>query len=276
MKKIEFLIRDVRRRTNNLDPKAITNLEVCSYFNDVQMQVVHFLTRSGSNVGFMNTSLLIPINVGQTEYPLPSTLQLGTSIDAVFVLENGKRSYELPQKNISDLSYGYAISGGNLIIGSTPSFREIEVVYNRRVRPLSPTIATVDSLLAGNLIKVEVLEEKFWLEDEFITIKDKTYGIMEYDTATQELLLDRPHTDITLGNKILIGTDSTREMSVPEEALPFILRQVEVYLNHRRNSTKINASLQITAEEFQNLADMIAKPGTGVNYPVILDDGYMV
>ena len=103
MKKIEFLIRDVRRRTNNLDPKAITNLEVCSYFNDVQMQVVHFLTRSGSNVGFMNTSLLIPINVGQTEYPLPSTLQLGTSIDAVSVLGNGKRSYELPHKNISDV-----------------------------------------------------------------------------------------------------------------------------------------------------------------------------
>ena len=277
MKKIGFLIREVRRRANVLDPKAMSNIEVANYFNDLQQQIFHFISRTGNNVGLLQKSYKIALVSGKNAYDLPEDIQLCSATNAVY----SERGSIIPQRNESEKGPGYFLRAGKIVFNKQIEAREVEIVYESKLNKVSCDIAIVDSVsLAPNKIKLStVMEEKFYLEDDTITVETtngvKNFTIVSYDPINKEITVDEDPSDVVIGSKILLGHNAVSTMALPEEVVPYMLRAIETYIRHRRNNTKFNVSLTLAQDEFSNLADMLAKPGTGVSYPVVLDTDYL-
>lgn len=275
MKKIKFLIREVRRRTNTLDPRAISNLEVCGYFNDLQHQLAHFISRAGNQDGILQSSYRIKLTHGQNAYALPEDIQLCSAINAVYSESGGI----IPRKNEGENGPGYFVRGGIIAFNKNTEYREVEIVYERRLNPLSVDIAEVDTITGNDILLKNVEEKGFYIEDDRLTLETtdglKNFTIEKYDKNTTTITVEEDPSDVVVGSTILLGHNAVTKMALPDEVLPFMLRTIETYIRHRRNNTKFNVSLSLSEDEAQNLFDALAKPGTGVNYPVVLDSDYL-
>lgn len=274
MRKIDYLIREVRKRTNTLDSKAISPIEVASYFNQVLKTIVNFATREGNNSGIMQKFHDIDIIPGTPSYPLPEGLQMDSSIDTVLVIRDNRFSGTLKRVNFADKGgWGsYAIVGKEIFVSPCTQHGIIRVVYNGRVRNVSPVCATVDSVV-GQVISFDGKIPDFLLEDEVVTINNMSYPVSSFTTTSMTLVGDL--SPINNGDLILLGNDTTREVELPDEVEPYLLRAVEKLIRHRRSSVKLGAATALSEEELRDLLDILGKVSTDANFPVIMDTDYM-
>lgn len=284
MKNLEFLVREARRKTNTLDPSAISNIEVASYFDDAQKYIQSLIIHGGNASEVFSKSVAYELTPGVNAYNLPPDCHAWSSISSVHLMNGNRILSTLRRVDYRERSsrYGYSILGKQLILSTDPSLglsRQLLVIYNAANNPLSVPVGTLTTI-TGSEFDTTVIEKEFWLEDHRITAETadglKTYELLSYDTVNNRIDLGAAAlAEITLPSKIYLGDLATNVVSMPEEVKPYMMRYVQVRILDRRKSTKVSDAEVFSNTEKEQLVEIFSKVSTDIKYPITSDSDFL-
>ena len=107
MRRLELLIEEIRRSTDNEDTSGISDLDIVQYLNDAQDRIQSRIASQFPNVFFTQTT--IDLVASQEAYDLPTDIYLGTRIANLEYLysETSNDYAQLPSKTLADRSTSY-------------------------------------------------------------------------------------------------------------------------------------------------------------------------
>lgn len=102
MRRLELLIKEIRRSTDNEDTSGISDLDIVQYLNDAQDRIQSRITSQFPNVFLTNST--IDLVASQENYSLPSDIYLGTRIVNLEFLytETALEYAQLTSKTLAD------------------------------------------------------------------------------------------------------------------------------------------------------------------------------
>lgn len=214
MKRINKLITQVRRQTENDNEAAISNDEVLSYFNDGIERLHAVITAKHPRV--FSGTVEIPIVRGQSAYDLPIDAFINNKVVTVEFSYTGREEDYYPLEPITlkeRIPYDgyptrYFRKDGKVILDPTPDtaglIRIEYVLQARRVdtrRAVVQTVTITDGVISDLILSntdpiieldSEAIEvaEYVCVVDKYGNIKAKNLPVNSLDTGTGELVLE--------------------------------------------------------------------------------------
>lgn len=261
MKRLEFLINNVRRTTNNKDDNKVTWYDMVDYFNRAQDKIKSIIFNSNNNNNIFNKVYTTSIVGGQEGYTLPSDIYGVNSISSVFLSTNGT-SYKALDKispKTENNSFGYYVMDNVLYLAPIPNesyTNGIRVIYNYVLPSLSVRVATISGydVLTGIIsttgFKAEIssISDYICVVDSEGTIVNQGLPIITFNPNSGAITTTAGLT-ITNGNYIVVGEFATTHSRLPAECETLLMNLVERMIFAVDSSSDVSVSTTLTGEE---------------------------
>lgn len=287
MRKLKFLISDVREATDNKDVNAISNKEFVRYFNDCIRSIQAIVLKNNPRAAYFQSFIQLQAPLQGRWFDLPDDCFAFNAVTFVEVLSESSLNdywYRLEQVSQEDQNYFFGWFTKNKQIFFTGRNdvqvgNACKVWYFKKIPSWQIEVSKVQSIVGQEitLSKAHKLDYA-----DYITIYSKEgvkRGSFEIDpeqsTPTKIVSLD-PLTGVVGTDLILPEKDSVLDVELPDEVETYLLDYVSKRIYSRNNYREdTNQVAQFSEEAKANITAIFGDMSNTIIRPVITDTSFL-
>ena len=246
MKRLEYLISQVRNSTDNKDVNGISTAEIVGYFNDAQRHITTLIFKNNPYADLFKVQVEIPA-VSSGEYTLPADCY---SVNAISMVEarfadtsNNKGYSRIKPISESEFSYifGYITRDNKVLISGqndVAQLNTVRITYFKQLPTLDIRRGTIGTVIANTSVAVSSLNtEVFTMDDHFSTVDDQGVQVVKeiYSASTSSPLLVSDTTGIVSGQFLVSGSNACNKSLLPDVCETYLLDYVKQRIYTRNN-----------------------------------------
>lgn len=282
MKKLKYLINDVRLATDNLDTNGIKDREIVQYFNDgvklIQLLIFkhqplcrHFIKES-SDYG--------PIAKG-VAITLPSDCYADNGLSTV-LCKSGSDWYPINPIFEEELGRsGYKVKGKTVVFNFDVT-EGVKIEYVRRLPRFDIRWGKVASVVGSVIALTEATDADLSLINDTISIVDANGVVIQsdilvttYNLPTNLTTSTPPSGTVASGHYVVSGGHSTTICDLPEECETFLMDYVKQRVFTRNNYTDAQKQGIFTENQRAALVELFSNNTKEITSPPITDTDYL-
>ena len=300
MRRIDFLIRQCRRATDNKDINALVDFEIIQYFNDAQRSIQNIIFQANGSADIFSRTKNLTLTANQTTVPLPVDIYAQNSVYDVFMLASIGGNIIQHIRRVSpkerDTIFGYVLQGKNLLLTTNlnnSATNNLAINYEAKLPIFSPILSTVRSIdTLNNTVTVgsDLLENypEFYLEDEKFSFVDSEgvtkvnrLRLIDYTEGSTTLKFVGDLTGgsdfdgVEVGDVLCLGEDSTTHSQLMDSTETYLLAYVNRMMFGRNSDIDVNIQHGFTEQERVDLAELYADNVKDSLHPPSTDTDYL-
>lgn len=270
MRRLEFLVNDVRSSTDNKDTNGISNNELVQYFNDGQKYIATIIFKNNPYVDFFKAQ----VEIGATTtgiYNLPEDCYSFNAISMVegrFTDTNNNNGYtRIKPISESEFSYlfGYITRNKQVLISGqnyVSALQTVRITYFKKLKTLDIRRGTVGVVTANTSVAITGLDATASQRDDHYSTADAqgdqvVEGI--YSASTTSPLAVTDTTGILTGQYLLSGANACNKSELPDECEPYLLDYVKQRIYTRNNYDDANKQMFFTEQQKAEIVSIFSK-----------------
>jgi hypothetical protein len=271
MRRIEFLINQVRQSTDNKDTNGIPDSEIVGYFNDAQRHITALIFKTNPYADFFKVQVELPA-VSSGEYIIPDdcfSTNAISMVEARFADTSNNKGYSRI-KPISESEFSYIfvyftrdnkvlISGQN----DVAQLQNVRITYFKQLPTLDIRQAKVMSVASGTSI---LLSQEptglFSMDDHCCTVDSQgvqSVSNIYFTNNSGSILFTANTTGVTNTQYIVAGKNSCNKSLLPDVCESYLLDYVRQRIYTRNNYEDANKQMYFTDEQKSQLISIFSK-----------------
>lgn len=246
MRKLRYLINDVRESTDTEDTNAISDREITRYFNDCIRSIQAIVLKNNPRSAYFQANVIYEAPLQGRFFPLPEDCYAFNAVTFVEVLSEASINdfwYMLEQRSQEDQNnfFGWYTKNKEIYFTGRDDVRvgnSAKVWYFKRLPSWQKSIGTVSGI-AGQVVS---FSGTYKLNHaEYITVysslneKIGTYQINPDLSVNGQITIIGSTAGIVNGSYILPEKDSVLEIDLPDEVETYLLDYVSKRIYSRSN-----------------------------------------
>jgi hypothetical protein len=270
MKRLEYLITQVRNSTDNKDVNGISTSEIVSYFNDAQRYITTIIFKNNPYADLFKVQVELPA-VSSGEYTLPddcySTNAL-SMVEARFADTSNNKGYSrIKPISESEFSYifGYITRDNKVLISGqndTAQLQNVRITYFKQLPTLDIRRGTIGVVVPNTSVAVTGLDtEIFAMDDHFSTVDAQGDQIVDniYSASTTSPLAVSDTTGILAGQYLVSGKNACNKSQLPDVCETYLLDYVRQRIYTRNNYDDANKQTYFTDLQQNEILSIFSK-----------------
>jgi len=291
MKRMEYLLYDIRESTDNRDRNGIKDSEIIQYFNDgsayIQSLVFKHMPKP---VYFLDKFIYETTNVN-AEYPLPSNIYASgaiSTLEAKFgqsTINEGFRALKRVFQEDSPDFFGYLSYGNTLRVTGTEINLAIEALrlwYFKKVRRFDKRWGVIQTLIPNTSITAVAASYDSELANinDIVSIVDAN-GVVIRDSivissfASNVLNTADDLTGVSPGQFIVSGGYSSTVSDLPSGVEVYLKDYVRQRIYTRNNYNDAGKQVFFTNKQEEDIISLFSQPSKEIDVPPITDVEYL-
>ena len=270
MKRLEFLITQVRNSTDNKDVNGISTSEIVGYFNDAQRYITSIIFKNNPYADLFKTQLEIPANP-TGEYALPDDCYSTNAISMVEArfadTSNNKGFSRIKPIMESEFSYifGYITRDNKVLISGqndVAQLQDVRITYFRQLPTLDIRRGTIGTVIPDTSVAVTGLDtEVFSMDDNFSTVNAQGVQVVKgiYSASTSSPLAVSDTTGIVAGQFLVSGKNACNDSLLPDVCETYLLDYVRQRIYTRNNYEDANKQAFFTDKQENEIVAIFSK-----------------
>lgn len=270
MRRLEYLITQVRNSTDNKDTNGISDAEIAGYFNDAQRYITSIIFKNNPYADLFKTQLEIPA-VASGEYTLPDDCY---SVNAISMVEarfadtsNNKGFSRIKPISESEFSYifGYITRDNKILISGqndVAQLQDIRITYFRQLPTLAVRQGKVASIGAGTIDLNQAPPSLLATDDYISTVDEKGVQVTNKKFVTGiagvQISLDSV-TGITTSQYAVAGYNACNKSILPDVCETYLLDYVKQRIYTRNNYEDANKQVYFTDKQESEVLAIFSK-----------------
>lgn len=286
MKRLEYLITQVRNSTDNKDVNGISNAEIVNYFNDAQRYITTLIFKNNPYADLFKVQIELPA-VASGEYTLPddcySTNAL-SMVEARFADTSNNKGYSRIKPIMeSEFSYifGYITRDNKVLISGqndVAQLNTVRITYFKQLPTLDIRRGTVGAVIANTSFAVSSLDtEIFTMDDYFSTVNAQGDQIVKgiYSASITSPLSTLDTTGIVSGQFLVSGKNACNKPLLPDVCETYLLDYVKQRIYTRNNYQDSEKQAYFTSQQQSELLSLFSKNKKDDDTLPITDVGFL-
>ena len=270
MKRLEYLITQVRNSTDNKDVNGISTSEIVSYFNDAQKYITTIIFKNNPYADLFKVQVEIPANP-TGEYILPSdcySTNALSMVEARFADTSNNKGYSRIKPIMeSEFSYifGYITRDNKVLISGqndVAQLNTVRITYFKQLPTLDIRRGTIGTVIANTSVAVSSLDtEVFTMDDHFSTVDAQGDQVVKdiYSASTTSPLAVANTTGIVSGQFLVSGKNACNKPLLPDVCETYLLDYVRQRIYTRNNYEDANKQMYFTEMQQAEIASIFSK-----------------
>jgi len=247
MRRLEFLITQVRNSTDNKDVNGISDAEIAGYFNDAQRYITSIIFKNNPYADLFKTQLELPA-VASGEYTLPDDCY---SVNAISMVEarfadtsNNKGYSRIKPISESEFSYifGYITRDNKILISGQNDIAQLQnvrITYFRQLPTLAVRQGKVSSLGVNSVVLNQVPPSLATTDDYISTVDVKGDQVVNkrfvISISTGATINLDSNAGITTDQYVVAGYNACNKSLLPDVCETYLLDYVKQRIYTRNN-----------------------------------------
>ena len=270
MKRLEYLITQVRNSTDNKDVNGVSTSEIVSYFNDAQSYITTLIFKNNPYADLFKVQVELPA-VSSGEYILPddcySTNAL-SMVEARFADTSNNKGYSRIKPIMeSEFSYifGYITRDNKVLISGqndVAQLQNVRITYFKQLPTLDIRRGTIGTVIANTSVAVTSLDtEVFSMNDHFSTVNAQGDQVVDgiYSASTTSPLAISDTTGIVAGQFLVSGINACNKSLLPDVCETYLLDYVRQRIYTRNNYDDTNKQMYFTEQRQAEILSIFSK-----------------
>jgi hypothetical protein len=287
MRRLEFLITQVRNSTDNKDVNGISTSEIVGYFNDAQRYISTIIFKNNPYADLFKVQVEYDADSDGT-YALPSDCFAANAISLVegrfAETENNKGYARIKPISESEFSYifGYITRNGNILISgqnSIANLQKIRITYFKRLPTLDVRQSKVSAINAGVSISMNSAPTALYEMDDHCSAVDaqgdQAVSNIYFTNTSGSTLLTANTTGVTTSHYITAGANSCNRSQLPDECEPYLLDYVKQRIYTRNNYEDAGKQQYFTEQQKEEIVSIFSKNKKDDDTIPITDVGFL-
>jgi hypothetical protein len=272
MRRLEFLITEVRNSTDNTDVNGVKTPEIVSYFNAAQKHIETLIFKNNPYADFFKSQVILP-STQDGVYDLPSDCFSTNAISMVEGNYGGDMGINQGFSRIKPISesevaymFGYFTRDNKVIISGRNDIAQlssIRITYFKQLPTLDVRQAKVVTVVPNTSIAVTPAPTDLYLQDDHCSTVNAqgnqvVKGIYFTNTSGTPLL-----TSTTAGvdntQYIVAGANSCNKSLLPDVCETYLLDYVKQRIYTRNNYDDANKQMYFTEQQKQEIISIFSK-----------------
>lgn len=270
MRRLEFLITQVRNSTDNKDVNGISTSEIVGYFNDAQRYISTLVFKHNPYADLFKVQVEIPA-VSSGEYTLPDDCYATNAISMVEArfadTSNNKGYSRIKPISESEFSYifGYITRDNKVLISGqndVAQLNTVRITYFKQLPTLDIRRGTIGTVIANTSVAVSSLDtEVFTMDDHFSTVNVQGDQVVSgiYSASTSSPLAVVDTTGIVSGQFLVSGANSCNKSILPDVCETYLLDYVKQRIYTRNNYEDANKQMFFTEQQQAEIISIFSK-----------------
>lgn len=270
MKRLEYLITQVRNSTDNKDVNGVSTSEIVGYFNDAQRYITTLIFKNNPYADLFKVQVEIPADPSG-EYTLPSDCYSTNAISMVearFADTSNNKGYSRIKPIMeSEFSYifGYITRDNKVLISGqndVAQLNTVRITYFKQLPTLDVRRGTIGTVIANTSFAVTGLDtDIFTTDDHFSTVDTQgdqvVKGIYSASISTPIAVTDT--TGIVAGQFLVSGKNSNNKSALPDVCETYLLDYVRQRIYTRNNYEDANKQMYFTEQRQAEILSIFSK-----------------
>ena len=271
MRRLEYLISQVRNSTDNKDVNGISTPEIVGYFNDAQKYITTLIFKNNPYADLFKVQLEIPADP-TGEYTLPddcySTNAL-SMVEARFADTSNNKGYSRIKPIMeSEFSYifGYITRDNKVLISGqndVAQLNTVRITYFKQLPSLDVRQAKVVSIVPSTSITVDAAPTGLYtMDDHCSTVDNQGVQVVKniyFTNSSGATLLTANTTGVTSSQYITAGANSCNKSLLPDVCEPYLLDYVKQRIYTRNNYEDANKQMYFTEQQKAEVISIFSK-----------------
>lgn len=286
MRKLKFLIREVRESTDTLDSNSITDKEIIRYFNDALKEVQAIAFDKDVHCAFFQRNMLISENPFGKSFDLPDDCYGGNAVTYVEARTQSEKYYMMDRVTPEDSQSftGWFTRDNKIEFSGTQrdEASNVRVWYFKRLPRADKVWGILGAGVGADDNKTFTptqYDKEIVLFDDVVTVLRGTsvVGVFPIVSSTDTTISLDITGEVFDGTEVIIsGRDAVLDIDLPVDIEPYLISYVcqRVFTRGTYNQEK-DASDYFTIGQRINITKIFSNAGKSVFRPPILDTDYL-
>lgn len=276
MRRLEFLINQLRRSTDNTNTNGVTDAEIEEYYNDGQKLIQSMIFKINPKADLFKATEEYDYD-SSGEYDLPEDVLAKNAISKV-ELRHGSEYSKIDNVTDSDKVYGYTLQDGKIVIDTDDvrSYDGIKVTYFRKLKRVSKrwaSVATVNSGVSLIVANNDVLASEV---DDYVTVVNSLGAQVVADILITNFSGTTWSTanalaGVTNAHYVCMGKDSVNACELPDDCETYLQDYVRQRIYGRNNYNDANKQVYFTDKQEADIAALFSNNSKDAQFPPITD-----
>lgn len=287
MRRLEYLITQVRNSTDNKDVNGISTAEIVGYFNDAQKYISTLIFKNNPYADMFKVQIELPADPDGT-YTLPDNCY---SMNAISMVEgryndtnNNKGYSRIKPISESEFSYifGYITRNNQILISGQNDVAQLSTVritYFKQLPSLDIRQAKVNSASPGVSIALDSQPSNLYTMDDHCSTVDsqgvQVVSNIYFTNTTGTSLLTADTTGVANGQYITAGKNSANISDLPDSCEPYLLDYVKQRIYTRNNYNDAEKQLYFTEQQKAEIISIFSKNKKDDDTIPVTDVGFL-
>jgi len=295
MRRIEFLINQVRKSTDNTDKNGVSDAEIIEFFNDGIDAIQAIIHSSNYTPDMFLAKKTYDFDFSSTEYELPEDIYSTNALMNVEVRFGNSNVNEgfRTVKRITDMEqadfFGYYLRDNKIIFAlseqnTIKAFDQFRITYFRQLKRFDKRWAAIGSVTPGtpNTLNITNADVEFAEIDDVFSVVDADgvviqAGLKIVSTAglPTAITFTGDTTGIAANQYIVMGKLSSTHTELPQSVQPYLLDYVRQRLYTRQNYNDANKQMMFSQASQSAITTIFSNKGRDISEPPIVDYDYL-
>jgi hypothetical protein len=287
MRRLEFLITEVRNSTDNKDTNGITTPEIVSYFNYGQKFISTLIFKNNPYADMFKVQKEYTA-VSTGIYDLPSDCY---AINAISMVEgrysdtennNGYSRIKPISESEFSFMFGYIVRNNQILIAgqnNTAQLTSLRITYFRQLPSLDVRQAKVSAISSGVSITCDVTPTNLYLmDDKCSTVDangDQVVSDIYFTNTSGTSLLTANTTGVTTSQYVVAGSNACNRTLLPDACEPYLLDYVKQRIYTRNNYEDGQKQMYFTEQQKAEIISIFSDNKKDDDNIPVSDLGYL-
>ena len=268
MRRVNFLLKRLRRETGNEFTDRYSDYDMLEYLNYAQRAIHKVIFNTGPDGGFYSGEYITDIVANQEIYTLPSDIFSPMAVYGVHTsFDSGEYFFPMNRASSTEgnTSGGYSLYNGKLLIKSifdSGYTSGLKVLYEKALPTLSYRAGKVASY-TGTTITLDVgHKDDIDSNDDYICIVDRDGSplssgvyIESFDDALHTITVESG-LSIPVGSYVVTGRNASSHPSIPDALEDMLIIHSKRSVFHSDSSSDVNNQASFNTEERGDIEDL--------------------
>lgn len=286
MRRLEFLVNQVRNSTDNKDTNGITTAEIVGYFNDAQKYITSIIFKSNPYADLFKTQVSYSA-VSTGLYTIPADCFAVNAISMVEILTNTSPNVNEGYTRIkpiseSEFSYmGGYITRDNVVAISGENQFPVRITYFKQLKSLDVRQSKVSAVVDGVSIALTapLPTELFIMDDHCSTVDaqgDQVVANIYFTNTSGSPLLTADTVGVTTSQYVVAGANACNRSQLPDICESYLLDYVRQRIYTRNNYDDGEKQVYFTNQQRADLISIFSKNKKDDDNIPITDTGFLL
>jgi hypothetical protein len=271
MRRLEYLITQVRNSTDNKDVNGISTAEIVGYFNDAQRYITTLVFKNNPYADIFKVQIELPA-VSSGEYVLPDDCYATNAlsmVEARFADTSNNKGYSrIKPISESEFSYifGYITRNNRVLISGqndVAQLQNVRITYFKQLPTLDMRQAKVQNVTSGISILLSATPTELYVMDDHCSAVDaqgdQQVSNIYFTNTSGSTLITADTTGVTTSMYITAGKNSCNKSQLPDACETYLLDYVKQRIYTRNNYEDGNKQMYFTEQQQAEIISIFSK-----------------